>query len=32
MKKATDYVMGYKSFEDLEAYKAAREIRKKVKG
>jgi hypothetical protein len=24
--------MGYKSFEDLEVYKAAREIRKKVKG
>jgi hypothetical protein len=26
------WIMGYKSFEDLEVYKAAREIRKTVKG
>jgi hypothetical protein len=30
MKKATYYVMGYKSFEHLEVYKAARVFRKKI--
>jgi hypothetical protein len=26
------WIMGYKSFEKLDVYKAAREIRKKAKG